>query len=265
MSANASQQAAPQRWARLLETLDNIVRRHPDAVFASSLAAEDMVLTHAIAQQGGGIGVFTLDTGRLHAETLGMIEVVRARYNIVVQVFQPIPEAVERHVQDHGAFAFYESVDLRKACCQIRKVEPLKRALAGKSAWLTGQRKEQAVTRAALPEAAYDDVFGLHKFNPLAEWTHAEVWETIQALDIPYNPLHDQGYPSIGCDPCTRAVRQGEDLRAGRWWWENADAKECGLHAANSVVVPLSRHARVEPQADTPEQAGQARQSERTH
>jgi phosphoadenosine phosphosulfate reductase len=243
MSAIGTTQAASTRWAYLLETLTDIAQRHPDAVIASSLAAEDMVLTHAVAQLGGKLGIFTLDTGRLHAETLAMIGVVRARYGIAIDVFRPDAQAVEEHVQAHGAFAFYESVEMRKACCRIRKVEPLRRALAGKSAWITGQRKEQAVTRADLPAAAYDAAFGLHKFNPLAEWTQAEVWETIQALGIPYNPLHDQGYPSIGCDPCTRPIRNGEDLRAGRWWWENADAKECGLHAANAAVVPLRQHA----------------------
>jgi phosphoadenosine phosphosulfate reductase len=250
MTATVAAKTASARWADLLGSLTNIARRHPDAVIASSLAAEDMVLTHAVAQLGGKLGIFTLDTGRLHPETLAMIDVVRARYGIAMDVFRPDSQAVDSHVQAHGAFAFYESVDLRKACCQIRKVEPLKRALAGKSAWITGQRKEQAVTRADLPEAAFDDVFGLYKFNPLAAWTQADVWQAIQALGIPYNPLHDQGYPSIGCDPCTRPVRQGEDLRAGRWWWENADAKECGLHAANAAVVPLRRqHATLAEQA----------------
>jgi phosphoadenosine phosphosulfate reductase len=132
-------------------------------------------------------------------------------------------------------------VDLRKACCQIRKVEPLKRALAGRGAWITGQRRAQSTTRGELPLEEHDQTFGLYKFNPLAEWSEEEVWSAIRALGIPYNPLHDQGYPSIGCEPCTRAIRPGEDLRAGRWWWESSDSKECGLHAGNRVIGIAAR------------------------
>ena len=150
--------------------------------------------------------------------------------------YRPEAGAVERHVAEHGAYAFYESVELRKACCQIRKVEPLKRALAGRGAWITGQRRAQSTTRGELHLEEHDPTFGLYKFNPLAEWSEADVWGVIRALGIPYNPLHDQGYPSIGCEPCTRAIRPGEDLRAGRWWWESSDSKECGLHAGNRVI-----------------------------
>jgi len=228
---------ASARWEALRDTLADIARRHPDAVLASSLAAEDMVLTHAIFQGGLPLSVFTLDTGRLHAETLAMLPRVEARYGRAVAVWRPDPQAVAAHVDAHGAHAFYESVELRKACCQIRKVEPLRRALAGRGAWLTGQRRGQAATRGELPEAEDDAVFGLRKYNPLAAWSEAEVWHLIRTLDIPYNPLHDQGYPSIGCDPCTRAIRPGEDVRAGRWWWEQANSKECGLHAGNRVIA----------------------------
>jgi len=228
--------AVAARWQALRARLAEIERAYPDAALASSLAAEDMLLTHAIYDGGLALEVFTLDTGRLHAETLGMLDAVRARYGRDITVCRPDAQAVQAHVQMHGAYAFYESVELRKACCQIRKVEPLKRALAGRGAWITGQRRAQAATRGELPEAEQDAVFGLYKYNPLADWSEEDVWHVIRALDIPYNPLHDQGYPSIGCDPCTRAVRPGEDVRAGRWWWESSDSKECGLHAGNRVI-----------------------------
>jgi len=229
------------RWRDLNLRLADIRRRYPDAALASSLAAEDMVLTHALYAGGSDLEVFTLDTGRLHAETLGVLDAVRERYGREVTVYRPDAGAVERHVAEHGAYAFYESVDLRRACCQIRKVEPLRRALAGRGAWITGQRRAQSTTRGELPLEEADATFGLYKFNPLAEWSEEEVWAVIRALDIPYNPLHDQGYPSIGCEPCTRAIRPGEDLRAGRWWWESSDSKECGLHAGNRVIPVVAR------------------------
>ncbi len=229
------------RWRDLGERLADVQRRYPDAALASSLAAEDMLLTHAIYSAGLDLEVFTLDTGRLHAETLGVLDAVRERYGREVTVYRPVAAAVEQHVAEHGAYAFYESVELRKACCQIRKVEPLKRALAGRGAWITGQRRAQSTTRGELPLEEEDQAFGLYKFNPLAEWSEGEVWSAIRALGIPYNPLHDQGYPSIGCEPCTRAIRPGEDLRAGRWWWESSDSKECGLHAGNRVISIAAR------------------------
>ena len=233
--------ALAQRWQALVRRLADIQQRYPDAALASSLAAEDMLLTHAIYDSGLDLEVFTLDTGRLHAETLGVLDAVRARYGRDVTVYRPVAAAVEQHVAQHGAYAFYESVDLRKACCQIRKVEPLRRALAGRSAWITGQRRQQSTTRGELPLQEQDPVFGLTKFNPLAEWSEDDVWAVIRALDVPYNPLHDQGYPSIGCEPCTRAIRPGEDVRAGRWWWESSDSKECGLHAGNRVISVVTR------------------------
>lgn len=226
-------------WEQLLDTLKSVAQRHPDVVLASSLAAEDMVLTHAIAQAGLPIRIFTLDTGRLHDETLALVPRIRERYGLEVELVRPEAEAVRQHVDTHGDFAFYESIELRKACCGIRKVEPLRRALSGKSAWITGQRREQAVSREELAAEEQDAVFGLVKFNPLVAWTLQDVWHAIREFDIPYNPLHDKGYPSIGCEPCTRAVREGEDPRAGRWWWENADSKECGLHAGNLASAPL--------------------------
>ena len=230
------------RWQALQTRLAEIAQRHPDAALASSLAAEDMLLTHAIYDNGLPLEVFTLDTGRLHAETLAMIDTVRERYGRALTIYRPDAEAVDRYVQTHGAHAFYESVSLRKSCCQIRKVEPLTRALAGRGAWITGQRRAQAATRGELPDSEQDTVFGLHKYNPLADWSEADVWHVIRTLGIPYNPLHDQGYPSIGCEPCTRAIRPGEDVRAGRWWWESSDSKECGLHAGNRVIPVAVLH-----------------------
>jgi phosphoadenosine phosphosulfate reductase len=210
--------------------LERAAREHAPAALASSLSAEDMVITDAILGRGVGIEIFTLDTGRLHADTLDVVNAIRERYGYEVRLFRPDPAAVSEYVASFGRDGFYESVDLRKRCCHIRKVEPLERALAGKSAWITGQRREQASTRAALKVEEYDAARGMVKFNPLAEWTEAEVWDAIRERDIPYNALHDQGYRSIGCAPCTRPTVAGEDVRAGRWWWELREARECGLH-----------------------------------
>ena len=232
-SLSISDPVVRQLWSALLERLSAISAQHPDAAFASSLGAEDMLLSHAMFEQTLSVRVFTLDTGRLHPETTAMIDTVQRRYGVALDVLRPDPACVVDHVARHGAFAFYESLALRKECCRIRKVEPLARALKGRSAWLTGQRRTQSSTRSSLPEQEFDEVFGLLKYNPLFEWTGAQVWTAVRSLGIPYNPLHDQGYPSIGCEPCTRAVRAGEDERAGRWWWEHTASRECGLHAGN--------------------------------
>lgn len=198
--------------------------------FASSLGLEDMVLTDMILSAAIPIAIVTLDTRRLHADTHAMIGRVAARYGREIDVHAPQPAAVSGYVAAHGENAFYESLALRKECCRIRKVEPLGRALAGKQAWITGQRREQSTTRTELAEREFDPAFGMMKFNPLASWSEAQVRDYIRAHGVPYNPLHDRGYPSIGCEPCTRAVRAGEDPRAGRWWWEQSDSRECGLH-----------------------------------
>lgn len=214
----------------LESTLQHIGSRFSPAALASSLSAEDMVLTDAIARLALPIEVFVLNTGRLHAETLALIDQVRARYRIALNVYEPDARLVDQYVAAHGRDAFYGSIELRKRCCEIRKVEPLRRALAGKRAWITGQRRAQSATRTALPDSEFDADHGLHKFNPLAEWSETAVWDYVREHRVPYNPLHDQGYRSIGCAPCTRAVSAGEDARAGRWWWESAEHKECGLH-----------------------------------
>jgi len=228
--ANRAAAVREAKIARTARQLARIAARHADAVFATSLSAEDMVITDLVARHSLPIHIVTLDTGRLHPETLGMIGEVKTRYGIDIEVMRPVAEAVEAHVAAHGAFAFYESLDLRKECCGIRKVEPLNRALAGRSAWLTGQRRDQAVTRVHLPEQEHDDARGMAKYNPLADWSWDDVLAYAARFDVPLNPLHARGYPSIGCEPCTRAIRPGEDPRAGRWWWEQAEAKECGLH-----------------------------------
>lgn len=198
--------------------------------FANSFGAEDMVLTDIIQRNQLGIEIFSLDTGRLPTETYDLIAKTEQTYNTKLKIYFPQAEAVESYVRTNGINAFYESIDLRKACCFMRKVEPLQRALSNKKAWVTGMRAEQSATRVNLPHQEYDAGNKLEKFNPLSNWTEQEVWAYIRLHEVPYNKLHDQFYPSIGCAPCTRAIAMGEDVRAGRWWWEDPNSKECGLH-----------------------------------
>jgi phosphoadenosine phosphosulfate reductase len=200
-------------------------------VIASSFGAEDVVLVDMAARLNVPVRIFTLDTGRLPQETYDVMDRLRERYNLTFEVLLPDAEALRQLLTQKGANSFYRSVADRRECCQIRKVEPLQRVLATADAWVTGLRREQAVTRFGLPVVEFDLLNdGKYKFNPLANWTEAQVWERIRERDIPYNLLHDRGYPSIGCAPCTRAIAAGEDLRAGRWWWEQPEEKECGLH-----------------------------------
>jgi len=210
--------------------LADIAGNWSPAAFANSLGAEDMVLTDLIVKAKLPIEIFSLDTGRLPLETYDLMGEVQKHYKLKLKVYFPQSEEVESFVRNHGINAFYESVTLRKACCYARKVEPLRRALAGKRAWITGMRAEQAATRTALSTREYDEGNGLEKFNPLADWSEKEVWTYIKQHAVPYNALHDRFYPSIGCAPCTRAISLGEDVRSGRWWWENPESKECGLH-----------------------------------
>lgn len=218
--------------------LGHVRRDYAPAAFASSFGAEDMVMTDLIARRFPDIEIFTLDTGRLPEETHRLMQTVGGRYPIKLRVYVPDSEALENDLIAHGTNSFYRSVELRKRCCYIRKVEPLRRALAGKRAWITGLRREQAGSRADLRASGFDAENGLHKFNPLVDWSHAEVWQYIRRFDVPYNALHDRGYPSIGCAPCTRAITAGEDARAGRWWWENSEGKECGLHERSRIAQP---------------------------
>jgi phosphoadenosine phosphosulfate reductase len=206
---------------------------HPRIALAASFGAEDVVLIDLLAKLQPGARVFTLDTGRLPAETYDLMDAIRERYGLAIEVYFPQADAVEAVVREHGVNLFYTSIEQRKLCCGVRKVEPLGRALRALGAWITGLRREQAVTRAQVRKVEVDaEHGGLIKLNPLADWTGDQVWQHIRAHRVPYNALHDRGYPSIGCAPCTRAVAPGEDPRAGRWWWESADTKECGLHVS---------------------------------
>ena len=199
---------------------------------ASSLGAEDVVITHIINSLGLGIPVFVLETGALHDETLALLERTVQSSQAPVTVYRPKSEAVTEFVAREGSEAMYKSIELRKACCGIRKMEPLARALAGKAAWITGLRREQSNARADVPltDTSEQASTGRLKLNPLANWTWGDVWHYIASNAVDYNPLHDRFFPSIGCAPCTRAISLGEDFRAGRWWWEDEAAKECGLH-----------------------------------
>ncbi len=241
-----------QRVAATRAILERIAAEFSPAVFASSLAAEDMVLTDLILRAKLPIRIFSLETGRLHAETLGMLDRVREAYGYEIALYKPEAAAVEAYVSANGLNAFYDSVEMRKECCRIRKVEPLNRALAGNKAWITGQRRAQSTTRAELAVQEDDPAHGMQKFNPLADWSEDDVWNYLRANGVPYNPLHDKGYPSIGCEPCTRAVQQGEDIRAGRWWWESPDQKECGLHVVTDADG-TTRLVRASVKANAPE------------
>lgn len=225
-------EALNRRVAELERLLVRVALEHAPSALASSLSAEDMVITDAILRHKLGIEIFTLDTLRLHADTLNVIAAIRERYGYDVRVFRPEPEAITEYVVKFGRNAFYESTELRKRCCRIRKVEPLDRALESKKSWITGQRREQSAARTELKLEENDAARGIVKFNPLADWSEEAVWEYIRSFGVPYNTLHDQGYRSIGCAPCTRPTVAGEDVRAGRWWWEIPEGRECGLHAA---------------------------------
>jgi len=206
-------------------------RFHPRLTLACSFGLEDVALVHALVSLRPDARIFALDTGRLPEETYACAEAIQQRYGVAVDWFFPNTESVETLEKEKGLFSFRKSVGNRKECCAIRKVEPLRRALSGVEAWITGQRREQSVTRFGVGIVETDPVHsGLWKFNPLAHWTLDEVWTYVRQHDIPYNALHDRGYPSIGCAPCTRAIEPGEDQRAGRWWWEHPEHKECGLH-----------------------------------
>ena len=235
--------ATPGFDARVANTLAGLQRAaagHPGRIVqATSLGAEDMVVTDLIARHKLPIAIGTLETGKLHAQTVALIGTIESHYGLNVEVYRPVLETAVHFVREHGERAMYQSIELRKSCCGIRKLEPLSRMLAKRSAWVTGMRREQSNNRGTVEFSEVDDK-GRAKFNPLADWTWADVWHYISLHAVPYNPLHDEFMPSIGCEPCTRAIAVGEDFRAGRWWWESEDAKECGLH-----VSPHSEDAEV--------------------
>ena len=202
-----------------------------ELTFASSFGAEDQVVLDILLRTNPHASVFLLDTGRLHQETYDVIEQTREHYGRDFTVYVPQTDALQQLLDAEGPNSFYHSREARTACCQVRKVEPLARALAGKDAWLTGLRRSQSVTRTGLSVTEIDSTHGgILKINPLLEWSEAQVWAYIHAHNLPHNALHDRGFPSIGCAPCTRAIKPGEELRAGRWWWEEPGHKECGLH-----------------------------------
>lgn len=201
-----------------------------EIAFASSLGAEDQVLTHILRTRFPGVGIFTIDTGRLPQETYDVIQETMEKYNFRYDVLFPDAAQVAELTGAYGPNLFYTSVDLRKRCCEVRKVVPLRKKLKTLKAWICGLRREQSITRGDIGAVEWDEANGLVKINPLVAWKQDEVWSYIKEYKIPYNKLHDKGYPSIGCAPCTRAVEEGEDIRAGRWWWENPEHKECGLH-----------------------------------
>ena len=231
------------RLAHALAVLQSAATDHAAGIVQStSLGAEDMVVTDLIARHQLAIPVATLETGALHAETLALVGRIEQHYGLALEVFKPQADAVLHFVKTQGEDAMYRSLALRKTCCGLRKMEPLGRMLAGRSAWVTGLRREQSNARGVAPFRERDDT-GRVKLNPLADWSWADVWHYIQLHGVPHNPLHDQFMPSIGCAPCTRAIAVGEDFRAGRWWWEDESLKECGLHVKPDNVSMIGASA----------------------
>ena len=228
------------RVAAAAARLRQAARQHAGRIVqATSLGAEDMVVTDLLSRHAPGVAIATLQTGMLDAETLALIDTLEARYGVRVERYEPVAEAAIRFVRTNGADAMYRSLDLRKACCGIRKIQPLARMLAARSAWVTGLRREQSAMRGEVEFAERDDA-GRTKLNPLADWSWSDVWHYIECNAVAYNPLHDRFFPSVGCAPCTRAVAVGEDFRAGRWWWEIDAAKECGLHVAHEDLIAFA-------------------------
>lgn len=213
------------------------LRRHGRLVYSNSLGAEAVVLTDIIWSHLPGIDVFTIDTGRLYEETYQLMEQLQRRYQRRLRVVYPDAEALERLAAAQGVNGFYASVDARLLCCRVRKLEPFRRGIAGYPAWVTGVRREQSAERAAGASVVWDTACGLYKISPLLDWSETEVWQYIRARRLPYNLLHDRQFPSIGCSPCTRAIQPGESRRAGRWWWERPESRECGLHPRARVAV----------------------------
>jgi phosphoadenosine phosphosulfate reductase len=214
-----------------VEVIAHFINKYKDKIaLASSMGAEDQVLTQMVTSVSKDAHIFTLDTGRLFPETYDLIDRTSKKYKVNLKVYFPKSDAVEKMVDEKGINLFYDSIENRKECCFNRKLEPLKRAFEGLDAWICGLRAEQSVTRTDIQVVEWDENNNILKINPLANWTEKEVWDYIKTNKVPYNPLHDKDFPSIGCQPCTRAIMPGEDVRAGRWYWENPDTKECGLH-----------------------------------
>jgi phosphoadenosine phosphosulfate reductase len=233
--------AVAEKSATVRRLLRDVARDYAPAVFANSLGAEDMVLTDMIWNDGIDIGIFSLDTGRLPAETYELMAAAERRYGRHLEIFAPRHDTVQDFVAGFGINGFYDSVEARKACCHARKIEPLQRALAGRQAWITGLRAAQSPTRDKLKTVAFDHGNNLVKISPLVDWSEREIWVYLRTNNVPYNKLHDRNFPSIGCAPCTRAIQPGEDVRAGRWWWETPETKECGLHLIDGRLQRITR------------------------
>jgi phosphoadenosine phosphosulfate reductase len=216
--------------------LTSAVSEFGNVCYANSLGAESVVLTDLIWSAVPEIEIFSIDTGRLYPETYDLIERLQRRYRRKLTLYSPKTEQLEGWVGEHGINGFRDSIEQRRGCCAVRKVEPFRRAISGKRAWVTGIRRGQSASRALAAPVEWDGEYGLHKVSPLLEWTETEVWEYIRKQRLPYNALHDSGFPSIGCAPCTRAVQAGEDERSGRWWWERGDSRECGLHPRRQMT-----------------------------
>jgi phosphoadenosine phosphosulfate reductase len=215
---------------QLNERLVLIQSRFGDVRFATSLAAEDMAVTHGISKNARSIQLFTLSTGRLHLETVEMVQKVEEHYGLSINRIEPVKEDVDQFIEQYGINGFYDGEEAKKQCCYVRKVKPLEGALKGADAWITGLRRSQSVTRDELHFEELDEQRGIPKFNPIFDWSDDDLWAYLLFQKVPLHPLHLKGYPSIGCEPCTRPIRAGEDVRAGRWWWLNKESKECGLH-----------------------------------
>lgn len=229
--------AIPELPKGLRERADESVTRLRDAVteyknvcYANSLGLEAMVLTDLIWSAVPEIEIFTIDTGRLYPETYDLIERVQSRYGQKLRVYYPAARELENWVDENGINGFRDGFEQRRGCCNLRKVEPFRRAVSGRGAWVTGIRRGQSASRALAAPVEWDREYGLHKVSPLLDWSETEIWDYIRRKRLPYNVLHDRGFPSIGCAPCTRAVQPGEDERSGRWWWERSESRECGLH-----------------------------------
>lgn len=227
-----------ERIDATVRILEQAVRDHSPVTYSCSLGLEGVVLADLIWTRFPEIDIFTLDTGRLHEETRLLLERLEIRYQRSMRVVYPDAADLEGYVAQHGMNGFYKSLEQRKSCCFVRKVAPFRRAVAGKRAWITGVRRTQSASRAAGNEIAWDPEYGLFKVSPLLDWSDADIWNYVRAHRVPYNTLHDRGFASIGCAPCTRAIQPGEQARAGRWWWEQIESRECGLQGRVRAATP---------------------------
>jgi phosphoadenosine phosphosulfate reductase len=231
-------QVPTERVEQTVAILEQAVRDYSPLTYSCSLGLEGMVLIDLIWTRFPEIDIFTLDTGRLHEETRLLLERLEIRYKRSIRVVYPEALDLENYVATHGMNGFYKGLEERKTCCFVRKVAPFRRATKGKRAWITGVRRSQSDSRAAASEIAWDPEYNLYKVNPLLDWTDADIWNYVRAHRVPYNSLHDRGFTSIGCAPCTRAIQPGEHPRAGRWWWEQAETRECGLQSRVRAATP---------------------------